>query len=261
MRITDVEPGFVFEGENPQFAQLQHLLTTAKEPWERNQIKWRIKNLRDAESLAGEPGAGMGAPRDARGNYIPVLPTKEWMARNPSIVKTLPSDCLPPELRKSSMLDKVGGAISGAIDRGFNWIDNDSATGRARQDLQQSRRDQGLQESTDIDPRQDTQADGTPTYTDDELANIQDPNAAEWVAVRGQIADAKAKGINPAEIAKLQAQYDQLAGGKADAWEQTYAKVQAQKAKDQEQYPGKVQYVQESIELDRIKHLSKVLRG
>ena len=46
MRITDVEPGFVFEGENPQYAQLQHLLTTAREPWERNQIKWRIDNLR-----------------------------------------------------------------------------------------------------------------------------------------------------------------------------------------------------------------------
>ena len=38
-----------------------------KEPWERNQIKWRIKNLRSAESLAGEPGGGSGAPMDARG--------------------------------------------------------------------------------------------------------------------------------------------------------------------------------------------------
>ena len=94
-----------------------------------------------------------------------------------------------------------------------------------------------------------------------DIANIQNPDAFEWQALRNQIIDAKQKGVAPEEIAKLQAQYDQLAGGKADAWEQTYAKVQAQKAKDQEQYPGKVQYVQESIELDRIKHLSKVLRG
>lgn len=111
MRITDVEPGFIFEGENPQYAQLQHLLTTAKEPWERNQIKWRIENLRNAEAMAGEPGAGSGAPLDAKGNYIPVLPTKEWMARNPSIVKTLPNDCLPPGMQKPGVMDKLKGAL------------------------------------------------------------------------------------------------------------------------------------------------------
>jgi hypothetical protein len=120
MRITDVEPGFIFEGENPQFAQLQQLLITAKEPWERNQIKWRIKNLRSAESLAGEPGGGSGAPRDAKGNYIPVLPTKEWMARNPSIVKTLPNDCLPPSMQQPSVMDKIKGAVSSAADAVFN---------------------------------------------------------------------------------------------------------------------------------------------
>jgi hypothetical protein len=94
------------------------------------------------------------------------------------------------------------------------------------------------------DPRQDTQADGTPTYTADELADIQHPNAAEWVAVRNQIQDAKAKGIDPAEIAKLQAHYDQLAGGNAERWEQTYAKNQAVKAADQAAgYNNNVQYV------------------
>jgi hypothetical protein len=94
------------------------------------------------------------------------------------------------------------------------------------------------------DPRQDTQADGTPTYTPDELADIQHPNAAEWVAVRNQIQDAKAKGIDPAEIAKLQARYDQLAGGNAERWEQTYAKNQAVKAADQAAgYNNNVQYV------------------
>jgi len=94
------------------------------------------------------------------------------------------------------------------------------------------------------DPRQDTQADGTPTYTPDELADIQHPNAAEWVAVRNQIQDAKAKGIDPAEIAKLQARYDQLAGGNAERWEQTYAKNQAVKAADQAAgYNNNVQYI------------------
>jgi hypothetical protein len=248
MRITDVEPGFVFEGENPQFAQLQHLLTTAKEPWERNQIKWRIKNLRDAETLAGEPGAGMGAPRDARGNYIPVLPTKEWMARNPSIVKTLPSDCLPPSMQQPSIIDKAKKAWD-------NWT---PAYKKAADDLRRSREEQGL---GNFEEETDPALGDIGDLDQNDIANIQNPDAFEWQALRNQIIDAKQKGVAPEEIAKLQAQYDQLAGGKADAWEQTYAKVQAQKAKDQEQYPGKVQYVQESIELDRIKHLSKVLRG
>jgi hypothetical protein len=253
---------------NPQEVELQRLLAGATEPWEKEHYKWRINRLKDQTALAGEPGAGNGPPVDSKGNLIAVLPAREWIKKNPNTVKEMPNEALPPELRKPSMLDKIGGAISGAVDKGLDWVDNKSATGRARQDLEHSRRDQGLRESTDIDPRQDTQADGTSTYTDDELANIQDPNAAEWVAVRGQIADAKAKGINPAEIAKLQAQYDQLAGGKADAWEQTYAKVQAQKEKDQSTYTGKVQYVDPksgsalSEDLDRIKSLtSRVLRG
>ena len=139
MRITDVEPGFVFEGENPQFAQLQHFLTTAKEPWERNQIKWRIKNLRNAESLAGEPGAGSGAPRDARGNYIPVLPTKEWMARNPSIVKTLPSDCLPPSMQQPGMLDKIGTTFNNIRN---NIVDYATRESELEQQIRQNREEE-----------------------------------------------------------------------------------------------------------------------
>lgn len=139
MRITDVEPGFVFEGENPQFAQLQQLLITAKEPWERNQIKWRIKNLRNAESLAGEPGAGSGAPRDARGNYIPVLPTKEWMARNPSIVKTLPSDCLPPSMQQPGMLDKIGTTFNNIRN---NIVDYATRESELEQQIRQNREDE-----------------------------------------------------------------------------------------------------------------------
>ena len=162
MRITDVEPGFVFEGENPQYAQLQHLLTTAKEPWERNQIKWRIKNLRNAESLAGEPGAGSGAPRDARGNYIPVLATKEWMARNPSIVKTLPNDCLPPSMQQPGVLDKIGTAVKGIRNSIVDYANRET---EMEKDMRQNRDDeesdkmrraiddhnQGLRESVELD--------------------------------------------------------------------------------------------------------------
>ena len=141
MRITDVEPGFIFEGENPQYAQLQHLLTTAKEPWERNQIKWRIENLRSTEAMAGEPGAGMGAPRDAKGNYIPVLPTNEWMGRNPSIVKTLPSDCLPPSMQQPGVLDKIGNAIGKGADAVFNWVDKQPNSRSSIEQQKQQNRD------------------------------------------------------------------------------------------------------------------------
>ena len=140
MRITDVEPGFIFEGENPQYAQLTQLLQTAREPWERNQIKWRIENLRSSEALAGEPGGGNGAPLDSQGNYIPVLPTKEWMAKNPSIVKTLPNDCLPPNMQKPGVLDKISNAIGKGADAVFNWADKqpNSRTNLER-DKQQNR--------------------------------------------------------------------------------------------------------------------------
>jgi hypothetical protein len=141
MRITDVDPTFIIEdntqlselngqpgwpgddraeadqadkdynNKNPQFRQLNDLLSRAREPWERNQIKWRIENLRSAEAMAGEPGGGNGAPLNSQGNYIPVLPTKEWMAKNPSIVKTLPNNCLPPSMQKPGVMDKIKSAI------------------------------------------------------------------------------------------------------------------------------------------------------
>jgi hypothetical protein len=86
---------------------LQQLLTTAQQPWEQAQIKWRMDNLKSQQSLAGEPGAGNGAPVDARGNLIPVLPTKEWMAKNPSILKQLPNEALPPQMQRPGVLDRL----------------------------------------------------------------------------------------------------------------------------------------------------------
>jgi hypothetical protein len=98
---------------NPQEVALQKLLTGSTEPWEKEHYKWRITRLKDQTALAGEPGAGNGPPVDSKGNLIPVLPAREWIKKNPSIVKEMPNEALPPELRKPSMLDKIGGAVKG----------------------------------------------------------------------------------------------------------------------------------------------------
>ena len=135
---------------NPQEVELQKLLASSTEPWEKEHYKWRLKRLQDQTDLAGEPGAGNGPPVDSKGNLIPVLPAREWIKKNPNIVKEMPNEALPPELRKPSTMDKIGNAVSGAVDKVFNWADN-SATGKARQDLEQSRRDQGLREGSDLD--------------------------------------------------------------------------------------------------------------
>jgi len=233
--------------DQPQVKALNQFLLTAKEPWDKNLYQWRLDRLKDQISMAGEPGAGNGAPVDSKGNYIQVLPNSEWLKKNTSLIKEIPNDCLPPEMRKPNMMDKVKGVF-------------------------------GINENTD------PQLGDIGDLDQNDIANIQDPNAFEWQAVRNQIIDAKQKGVPAEEIAKLQAQYDQLAGDKADAWEKTYAKVQAQKEKDQNTYGGGVRYldpkdpvntisnatssapadatntVNES--LDRIKSLtSRVLRG
>lgn len=94
-----------------------------------------------------------------------------------------------------------------------------------------------------IDPQLGDVGDLTP----DDIANIQDPNAHEWKQIQGQIADAKAKGINPEEIDRLQAYADELAGPNKDAWLQTLTKYQAQQDADNAAgYNNNVRYVQES---------------
>jgi hypothetical protein len=116
MQVPNVQPGMEVDaakvqeeqpGVDPQMSALQQLLTTAQQPWEQAQIKWRMDNLKSQQSMAGEPGAGMGAPVDSRGNLIPVLPTKEWMAKNPSILKQLPNEALPPQMQRPGMLDRI----------------------------------------------------------------------------------------------------------------------------------------------------------
>ena len=126
MRITDVDP--LFENDNPQLAQLNQLMATAKEPWEVAQYKWRIQNLQNSISL------GRGMPTDASGQLKPVVDARTWMKQNPNIVKTLPKEALPPEMQQPGILDKISNAIGKGADAVFNYADQ-SATGRARDDL------------------------------------------------------------------------------------------------------------------------------
>lgn len=142
MRITDVDP--LFENDNPQLAQLNQLMATAKEPWEVAQYKWRIQNLQNSISL------GRGMPTDASGQLKPVVDARTWMKQNPNIVKTLPKEALPPEMQQPGILDKISNAIGKGADAVFNYADQ-SATGRARDDLKASRQAQGLQESVELD--------------------------------------------------------------------------------------------------------------
>lgn len=102
-----------------------------------------------------------------------------------------------------------------------------------------------------ISERIDPQLGDVGDLTPDDIANIQDPNAFEWRQLQGQIADATAKGINPAEIAKLQTKADQLAGPNKDAWLKTLANYQAQQDADNAAgYNNNVRYVQEIQQLN-----------
>lgn len=96
-------------GSDPQMGALQKLMATAQQPWEKAQIQWRMENLKSQQSLAGEPGGGTGAPVDRQGNLIPVLPTQEWMTKNPNILKQLPNEALPPQMQRPGMLDRIKG--------------------------------------------------------------------------------------------------------------------------------------------------------
>jgi hypothetical protein len=94
------------EQVHPQVAALTQFISTAKEAWDKNLYKWRLDRVKDQISLAGEPGAGNGPPVDAKGNPIPVLPNRDWLKKNPGIIKEIPNDCLPPEMQQPGIVDK-----------------------------------------------------------------------------------------------------------------------------------------------------------
>ena len=124
---------------NPQEVELQKLLAGATEPWEKAHYKWRITRLKDQTALAGEPGAGNGPPVDSKGNLIPVLPAREWIKKNPNIVKEMPNEALPPELRKPSMLDKIGGAVKGIRNSIVDYANRET---EMEKDMRQNREDE-----------------------------------------------------------------------------------------------------------------------
>jgi len=99
-------------GTDPQLAQLQQLMSQAKEPWLKNFYAYRIEYLRNQKSLAGEPGAGMGSPVDSSGQLksVETNPLK-WIQQNPSIVKDMTSNALPPGMKQPGMLDKIKNAF------------------------------------------------------------------------------------------------------------------------------------------------------
>ena len=155
---------------NPQEVALQKLLTGATEPWEKEHYKWRITRLKDQTALAGEPGAGNGPPVDSKGNLIPVLPAREWIKKNPNIVKEMPNEALPPELRKPSMLDKIGGAFKGIRNNIRDFANRetelDQQIRQNREDEQSERIQRAMDDAAGKDPlRENVELDRIKTLT------------------------------------------------------------------------------------------------
>ena len=155
---------------NPQEVQLNKLFASATEPWEKAHYEWRIKRLQDQTALAGEPGAGNGPPVDSKGNLIDVLPAREWIKKNPSIVKEMPNEALPPELRKPSMLDKIGGAVKGIRN---NIVDYANRETELDQQMRQNREDE---QSDRIQRAMDDAAGKNPLRENVELDRIKHLN-------------------------------------------------------------------------------------
>jgi hypothetical protein len=274
MRIIDVDP--LFEGDNPQLAQLNQLLATAKEPWEVAQYKWRIQNLQNSIDL------GKGAPTDATGNLKPVVDARTWMKQNPNIAKTLPSDAVPPEMQQPGMLDKIGNAVGSAANAVFNWADNQpNSRANLERDKQQNRNDAaGTNEG-----RRFGSSSYDPNYKHDQYDNeveeleglLSQPPAAYVDMMRRDFL-AKKYGINgPQDLPKLQAiknnelaRIGTLQQSLIKTADEEDAKFDAEKERElalRAKYghlappESQQQGLQESVELDRIKHLSKLLRG
>ena len=154
MRIIDVDP--LFENSNSQLVQLNQLMATAKEPWEVAQYKWRIQNLQNSIS------AGKGMPTDATGNLKPVVDARTWMKQNPSIVKSLPKEALPPEMQQPGMLDKIGTTFKNIRNNIVDYanreteLEKDMRQNREEEESDKMRRaiddyNQGLRENTELD--------------------------------------------------------------------------------------------------------------
>lgn len=288
MRILDVDP--LFENDNPQLAQLNQLMSTAKEPWEVAQYKWRIQNLQNSIDL------GKGVPTDATGNLKPVVDARTWMKQNPSLIKVLPKEALPPEMQQPGMLDKIGNAISKTADKIFvrpqsldQRLEQDRENNREedrRSQEEADRRNPGMRQSNTYEGRRF----GSSSYDPDYKGAAQYNNEVEELeGLLGQSSFSsdemlrrdfltKKYGINgPQDLPKLQAiKNNEL--GRIGTLQQSLIKTadeeDAKAAAEQERelalrakyghlapQDSQQQGLQESIELARIKHLSKFLRG
>jgi len=287
MRIIDVDP--LFENDNPQLAQLNQLMATAKEPWEVAQYKWRIQNLQNSIDL------GKGVPTDATGNLKPVVDARTWMKQNPSLIKVLPKEALPPEMQQPGMLDKIGNAISKTADKIFvrpqsldQRLEQDRENNREedrRSQEEADRRNPGMRQSNTYEGRRFGSSAYDPDYKHDqynneveELEGLLSQPPAEFNAIMRRDFLTKKYGINgPQDLPKLQAiKNNELA--RIGALQQSLiktadeedAKFDAEKERElalRAKYghlappESQQQGLQESAELARIKHLSKFLRG
>lgn len=66
---------------SPQMAKLLQFREKYKGTQYEQQVEKRIQMLKDRLDLAGEPGAGMGAPVDSSGNLKPVVPPEQFDTR------------------------------------------------------------------------------------------------------------------------------------------------------------------------------------
>lgn len=231
MRITDVDP--LFENDNPQLAQLNQLLATAKEPWEAAQYKWRIQNLQNIISL------DKGVPVDSSGKLKPVVDARTWMKQNPSLVKSLPKAALPPEMQQPGVNEarRFGSSSYDPDYRGSDQYNNEV------EELE------GLL----------SQSDGS--FEQEQRRNF----LSKKYGITGPADFSKLQAIKNNELARIGALQQNLVKA-SDEEDAKFAADQERELALRAKYgafaqPPAQQDLQESVELNRIKYLSKVLRG
>jgi hypothetical protein len=163
-------------GSDPQTAQLTQLMNQAREPWLKKFYAYRINYLKDQKALAGEPGAGNGPPLDSRGNLKPVEPDPmKWIQQNPTIVKDMPYDALPPGMKQPGMVDKIKGAF-GVEETHHDTVasGNHDVGGDATDNFINQIRDKGFERANRNSPAQGTRS---PLPESDELM--------KWLTIAG----------------------------------------------------------------------------
>jgi hypothetical protein len=278
MRIIDVDPSFITEGNDPQMDQMQQLMAQAKTPWEKRHWQERIKIRQNQIAMID---VGGGIPLQQNGTPLPVEPDiMKWIQKNPTYVKDMPADALPPGMKEPGMMDKISGAVGGAVDKVFKWADNlPSSRNNLEIDKQMNRND-AMEESrsfgsSSYDP--DYQGPGQYNNEVEELEALLGQTTFSSEEMQRRDFLAKKYGINgPQDFSKLQAiKNNELSriGSLQQNLIKTSDDADAKYAADQERelalrakygasVPNQPQSIQEGSELLRIKALtSKLLKG